>query len=348
MNATFSPEQNELSRIIKDITSDGVSQAKLCTPEAWVEPSQEQTLLENFGSLGIPEELGGIGGDLIDVVVAVEAAGQSVYPSRFIPQLAALHLASTAGIDVSPATQGGQKWSIATDETNSFGELLVATKTGLGSVGTTKVLVPFASDADNFVVLGNDGVCLLSAHDVTPSETIDYSRPTGTVTFNSVPTQLGANTSGHLRAMVIAAAELCGVARGAVRLGAEFAKVREQFGQPIGARQGVAFQLSEAQVGVKAAWDLTVYAAWAAQSGHSDAHIIVAQAKERAGRSAIFAAERAIQVHGGMGITYEANPHLFLRRAMFNDTWLGSGIALRRQIGKWRMHNWASSETLKH
>ncbi|MDP3890004.1 acyl-CoA dehydrogenase family protein, partial [Nocardioides sp.] len=87
----------------------------------------------------------------------------------------------------------------------------------------------------------------------------------------------------------------------------------------------------------KAAWDLTVHAAWAVDHERPDAVIQVHAAKAAAGKAAVFAAERCIQVHGGMGITREADPHLFLRRALVLDAWLGSGAWHRRRTGALRI-----------
>ena len=140
-----------------------------------------------------------------------------------------------------------------------------------------------------------------------------------------------------LRATVALAAEQVGVGRGALDLAVEYAKTREQFGQPIGRFQGVAHQLADAFVGLELGWSLVLYACWAVDDGRPDAAAAVHRAKAKAGEAAVFAAERGMQVHGGIGITWEADPHLFLRRAVADDAWLGTARRHRRDLGAARV-----------
>ena len=135
---------------------------------------------------------------------------------------------------------------------------------------------------------------------------------------------------------MIAAAD-CAVRRAGDRARGGPRPEPRQFGRPIGSFQGVAFQLAEAFVATKAAWDLTLYAAWAVDVDAPGRRDQVHAAKAKAGQAALFAAERSIQVHGGMGITLEADPHLFLRRAMFGDAWLGRGLWHRLALGRERL-----------
>lgn len=125
-----------------------------------------------------------------------------------------------------------------------------------------------------------------------------------------------------------------GVGRGAVELAAGYANERQQFGQPIGRFQGVAHQLADALVAVENAWSLVLYAAWAVDADDADAARAVALAKASASEAAVFAAERATQVHGGIGITWEAMPHVYLRRAVAGATALGDAAWHRAAVGR--------------
>ncbi|MGI5200691.1 acyl-CoA dehydrogenase family protein [Spirillospora sp. CA-108201] len=156
--------------------------------------------------------------------------------------------------------------------------------------------------------------------------------PLSDVAFTA-PLTTGPAGAGAGRAALVLAAELCGVAAGAIELAAGYARTRKQFGRIIGSFQGVAFQLTDAVKYRKAAWDLTLYAAWAVDKGRPEAEGLVHAAKAAAGKAAVFAAERCVQVHGGMGITMEADPHLFLRRAHVLDARLGRGSWHRRRVG---------------
>ena len=211
-----------------------------------------------------------------------------------------------------------------------------------GRVDGQKTLVPYGSGADAFVVCAGAEVAIVESGTVTPRTSIDPTRPCVDLVPSGVVREVGEAPGALLRATVIAAADLCGAAAGATALGAAHARNREQFGRPIGSYQGVAFQLADAFVATKAAWDLTLYAAWAVDVAAPDAATCVHAAKSKAGQAALFAAERSMQVHGGLGITLEADPHLFVRRAMFDDAWLGRGRWHRLALGRERLASTAA------
>ncbi|MGH3441485.1 MAG: acyl-CoA dehydrogenase family protein, partial [Nitriliruptorales bacterium] len=164
---------------------------------------------------------------------------------------------------------------------------------------------------------------------------LDPTRPLADLAFDSAAVasaDAGAD-SGLRRATALLAAELAGVGRGAIDLAVEYAKVREQFGQAIGRFQGVAHQLADAWTAVEESWSLALYAAWAVAAEAADVDQAVHAAKAKAGEAAIHAAERCTQAHGGIGITWEADPHLYLRRALATDGWLGTAREHRRRLG---------------
>ena len=222
------------------------------------------------------------------------------------------------------------------DGLNSF----VTTVQG-GAITGCKTLVAYLDGADALVVAHRNGVALIAAPAVIPRVCVDPARPMADVILDAPVIAAGPAPSGLARAVLLAAADLCGAGRGALELGASYVRERHQFGRPIGSFQGVAFQLAEAFVALKAAWDLTLYAAWAVQEGIAGAAGHVHAAKAKAGQAALFAAERTIQVFGGMGITWEADPHLYLRRVLVADVWMGTGAWHRRQIGRMRMQGGA-------
>ncbi|WP_433063557.1 acyl-CoA dehydrogenase family protein [Dactylosporangium sp. CS-033363] len=307
MRATFTQEQLEIAKTVRAIVEDADFTARDALSAPWRAPSCDAPLLADFGLLGVPEAAGGVGSALIDLMVAVEALGESLVPSRFPFHAAAVQLLSDSQV---PA------------------EVLEGRRV------LTPVLDPFAAyaeQADGFAAPGG----LVDAT-VTPRRSFDPSVPLSEVAYRKSDTQ---HAEGVRRATLVLAAQLCGVAQGAIDKAAEQARTRRQFGRIIGSFQGVAFQLAEAAVARKAAWDLTLYAAWAVEHGRPDAAIQVHAAKAAAGHAAVFAAERCIQVHGGMGITMEADPHLFLRRAFVLDALGGSGSSHRRRTGELRVQS---------
>ncbi|MEV0134421.1 acyl-CoA dehydrogenase family protein [Dactylosporangium sp. NPDC050688] len=312
MRATFTQEQLEIAKTVRSLVEGEGVTARTALDDGWRAPACDGPLLRDFGLLGVPEPAGGIGSDLIDLLVAVEVLGEHLVPSRFPAHAAAVQLLSGSPLP-EDVLAGERVLTPAMD-----------------------ALVRFAAQADGFAVLLPGGAGIAAAERIVARQSLDPSVPLSDVTL-AAPEAIAPAGAGPWRATLVTAAELCGVAQGAIELAAEQARTREQFGRVIGSYQGVAFQLAEAATVRKAAWDLTLYAGWAVDNGRPDAEIQVHAAKAAAGRAAIFAAERCIQVHGGMGITMEADPHLFLRRALVLDAVLGSGAWHRRRAGALRV-----------
>ena len=111
--------------------------------------------------------------------------------------------------------------------------------------------------------------------------------------------------------------EAVGIAQKALDLGVEHAKTRTQFGRPIGVYQAVSHQLADTYVETELARSLAYWAAWCVAEGDADAPIAVAAAKSYAGDAAVAACERSIQVHGGIGFTWEHVLHRYYKRALW-------------------------------
>ena len=130
------------------------------------------------------------------------------------------------------------------------------------------------------------------------------------------PGAAGGLLGGLLRAGGVgAAAGLLGAARRCLEMSVDFAKVREQFGQPIGAFQAIRHRLAEMLVEVENAHVATYYAAWALDAGAEDAPLAASVAKAYVGEAARKVCGEAIQVHGGIGFTWEYDLHLYVKRA---------------------------------
>ena len=326
MRATFTQEQREVEQAVRDIVGTAGDGARAALDAPWSPPAIDRELLSGFGVLGVPESAGGVGSSLIDLLVAVEVLGETLAPSRFPWHAIAVQL-MTAGPTIDEAVLGGER--VLTPA--------VDLPRGHAHDSLERTLVPYAAAADAFVVASADGVWCSSALARRERESFDPSVPLSDVEFGDPGDATAWLGRGKERAALVAAAQLCGVAQGAIELAAEQARTRHQFGKAIGSFQGVAFQLADAVTARKAAWDLTLYAAWAVENDRDDASSHVHAAKAAAGKAAVFAAERCIQVHGGMGITMATDPHLYLRRAFVLDAMLGSGAAHRRQVGRLRV-----------
>ena len=122
---------------------------------------------------------------------------------------------------------------------------------------------------------------------------------------------------------VALAAEMVGSAEAALHLAVEYAKVRKQFGQPIGRFQGVKHKLAEVHVDVESARSLTYYASWAVDNA-PDASRHVSMAKAHASDALDRAGEECVQTHGAIGYTWECDAHLFYKRGRFSRSLCGS------------------------
>lgn len=334
MRATFTEEQETLRSAARDLADGGRSAARALLDGGGLPDEPTASLMGGFSGLAVPEDAGGAGGDLVDLAIVLRALGSTVTPSPWVSHVLAVQLARAAGLDVADAAAGTRRLTLAVEEADAqVGEW--AASVTAAAVDGTKVAVRDGGTADAAVVVGaEDAVAICVPGRRVGREAFDPTRPLADLHLEGVPEQHGTGAAaGVRRATAALAAELVGVGGGVLDLAVEHAKVREQFGQPVGRFQGVAHQLADAWVGVELAWSLTLYACWAVHAGDDDAARATHAAKAKAGEAAVHAAERSTQVHGGIGITWEADPHLYVRRALADDQWLGSARHHRRRLG---------------
>lgn len=334
MRATFTDEQQALSDTARDLASDGRQAARAMLEGEEIPEEPTASLLAGFSGLAVPEDVGGAGGGLVDLAILAEGLGRQVTPTPWMSHALAIQVAHAAGLEVSEPAAGSVRWALAVEETDrDWGDWAV--DLAEGKLVGSKVAVRDGQEADAAVVVAPDGqVAVAAPGSRDPREAVDRTRPLVDLTFDGPVDASGSGAEAGLRrATAVLAAELAGVGRGALDLAVDYANQREQFGQAIGRFQGVAHQLAEAWTGVELAWSLALYACWAVDADDEDAPRAVHAAKAKAGEAAIDATERATQVHGGIGITWEADPHLYLRRALASDAWLGSARVHRRLLG---------------
>jgi alkylation response protein AidB-like acyl-CoA dehydrogenase len=191
--------------------------------------------------------------------------------------------------------------------------------------------------------VGGDAVDLRVGGDAVHIEvvpTIDGTRSLGHLALDGAPALLlaageraaAAIAESRLRTLVLLAAECVGVGQHCVDVAVEHAKQREQFGRPIASYQAVAFPLADAHAQVEWARSLTYWAAWAIAVGDPLADSAASAAKLTAAEAAVFAAERAIQTFGGIGMTWDQPVHRWYKRALAALALEGSGNVHRDRI----------------
>jgi alkylation response protein AidB-like acyl-CoA dehydrogenase len=169
---------------------------------------------------------------------------------------------------------------------------------------------------------------------VTPLKTMDQTRKLGAVTFRGVKAA-AADVVGEVndgwpvlaaaidRAKVALAAEMIGGAQKVLDSAVEYTKVREQFGRPIGSFQAVQHKCANMMVDIEGAKSAIYYAAWAVSNDAPDASAAAAVAKAAASDAYRRTAADGIQVHGGIGFTWEHDMHLYFKRAMSSEFTFG-------------------------
>ncbi|MGE0067592.1 MAG: acyl-CoA dehydrogenase family protein, partial [Solirubrobacterales bacterium] len=178
--------------------------------------------------------------------------------------------------------------------------------------------------ADVFVVLHPDRPQLIERDEaeIEPLATIDLTRSYARVSGKGKPLP-GDVAAGFDRARLVLAAELTGIARRAMEIAVAYACEREQFDRPIGSFQAVAHRCADMFLEIESAEVLTYAAAWTAEAEPASLPRAAALAAAKACDAAIQVTGSAIHVHGGIGFTWEADPHLFYRRAQLSAHLLG-------------------------
>ena len=311
--------------------------------------------LAGQGLLGLhlPESLGGQGYGLPELAIALEELGRALLPGAFLPTVLASAILHGAGAD---ALNGLVKDMAGGTLTGAVGFAPGIRATAAGAIGTLVIdggcgPVPGAGLADVLIlpaaVDGEDDDrrwVVVDAADVeiAPLDSLDLTRQAGRVRADqlSVPPDrvLGGLSSGAVMSLaaVLLAAEACGIADWAVATAADYAKIRHQFGRPIGQFQAVkhrcAWMLTAAEQAAAAAWD----AARAVEAGSIDpgGEFAAGVAALVAVDAAVSCAHECIQVLGGIGYTWEHDAHLYYRRALSLRALLGgSGDWAQRVAG---------------
>lgn len=277
--------------------------------------------------LAIPEAYGGSGFGLPELAVVLEAQGRELCPGPFLPTVAAaVVIDRCATEELRAALLPGLADGSTAAALGLSGHVHIAGHTAFGESPT----VLGAPDADLLVLVAGDDVVVVDAHatgvTVTPLDGADTTRSIGSVTLDQVEATAvlrGAATKAHTAFRILAAAEAVGVSWAALDMAVEYAKVREQFGRTIGTFQAVKHHAANMLV----AAELTTAAAWDAARADDldDAWFGAAVAAVQAIHSQVFNAENNIQLHGGIGFTWEHDAHLYLRRALTLAALTGAG-----------------------
>ena len=253
--------------------------------------------LRELGWLGVsvPEERGGGGLSFVDEAILFEEAGRALYAGPFL----------TTAVVLSALPEVDDKaWSVELDG-----------------------LVPHLDQVDQ--VLRETMEACDAEGETLP--TVDETRPLGRLQATDCYEVEGDFEPLRLRLLAGLAAEAVGVAQKALELGVAYVSDREQFGKKIGTYQAVSHPLADTYVETELARSLAYWAAWCVAEHDEQAPVAVAAAKSMAAESAVAACERSIQVHGGIGFTWEHVLHRYYKRAQWIDAF-GGHAAKQREV----------------
>ena len=274
--------------------------------------------------LRAPTEDGGPLASAVEVAVVAEELGRGLADTAFVGPTLAAELRRLGG---APACEGYETVVLSAD----LSELARAP----GGVVAAGSVVPDAAGARRALVLlpsaDGDVVAALTLSGVGPG--VDLTRSLGswqgTGQVTTVPGVAGAlgpddRTRVHALGLALSSADLVGTMRGAITLATGYARDRRQYGAPIGSFQAVQHLLADAFVEMEGSHSITLHAAWAVDAlAPAEALRAASAAKAYCARAARSVCETAIQVHGGIGNTWECLAHVFLRRALVSGQLLG-------------------------
>ena len=284
-------------------------------------------------SLGVPEEDGGAGLPFVEECLVFRPMGRHLAPVGFIASAVAAHLAQLGGrSDVRDAVMAGEAGV-------AIGVARGGAVVGSRISGRFDVLDLPAAEYAVLVSAETGALAMLPADRLsggTAGSCLDASTHLTTAALDAteadVSVEEGPSHSVYLLGCLLATAMSVGIAEAARDMGVAYAKERVQFGRPIGTNQAIKHACADMAVRAEAARSLLLFAALAVRDGRTDAPFQVASAKRVATQAAIENSRANVQIHGGMGFTWECDAHLYLSRAHLLDELFGDVRVQQRAI----------------
>lgn len=358
----FTDEQAQLRTAVRKFCTENFSEPTVRTlmeseprfdPKVWARLGAELGVL----GLAVPEADGGAGGTLVDQAIAVEELGAALACGPVfgtvllaVPALVAAPAGPVRDELLGALTEGTRIAAFAvSDRAGAFDPTAVnVTVAEDGTLTGTVERVVDGDAADTLLVAaagsGGVGLYVVDASDAgvqrTPLTTLDLTRPQATIVLTAAPAQLVAGpdeadrviTHAFQVAATLLAAEQIGAAQHLLDLSVEYAKSRLQFGRQIGSFQAVKHRLADDLVDLEHARSATYHAAWALTDGTDDPALAASIAQATASAAFAKIAADTIQVHGGIGFTWEHQAHLYFKRATTDAALLGSAEAHRSRV----------------
>ncbi|HEB90061.1 MAG TPA: acyl-CoA dehydrogenase, partial [Deltaproteobacteria bacterium] len=315
------------------------------------------------------EEAGGAGFKMVGIVGLVEEVGRHALASPLIPTLCATYVLREAGTEAAgrwlARIAEGTGVSLATTDARGTWapdatDVVAKASEGGFELSGKAYFVQDAFKVDAFLVLARveeesssaagearHVLCVVPADAeglaLSQDHIHDLTRDQATISFDGlrVPAADIVSTDGSAvlrRAwpaiLTTIAADLCGAAEWQLQTTVEYAKTRKQFDRPIGFFQAVKHPLSNGMIAIDRARSLTYHAACCIDSASDEAEVAARMAKSAASDAGNFMSDRSVQLHGGIGFTWECDVHFFFKRSMHDQALYGDGVHQRRKLAE--------------
>lgn len=360
MNLDFSDDQKLLQSQAEKLLTDSEStvEARRVLDSHGEQPYSESLWKKvcelGFTACNIDEAYGGLGLGSLELCVLAESFGRHLAP---IPFSSSIYLAAQ-GINLYGDEQQKQQWLPKLASGECIGTLAMAESKGAitpkniqasvakGKLSGTKIAVPDGGVADIALVVATEGnsinlyLASLAGDTVTRQihNSVDPSRPVSEISFDNHPVeQLGTAGWDELQSLLDRAAclfafEQVGAAEACLDLSKEYALERKAFGRQIASYQAIKHRMADMYIGNTLARSNAYYAAWALSTDAPELPVAAATARISATQALNYAAKECIQIHGGMGFTWEFDCHLYYRRARSQALMLGSEITWKHKL----------------
>ncbi len=329
-------------------------------PVAYDEKLWRRMVELGWTSVAVPESAGGLGMKMVAVAALAEELGRAAVPSPLTATLAATLVLRECGSDAANAAleriAGGEPATLAITDENGSWELgdtsVTARSDGKNALlDGTAWFVQDARKSDVFVVSarGKDGVGLFMVPadapglKLLPDQIVDLTRDQARIELKQVEVPAsgiaapcGKGAAALERALpallTMLAADMAGAAEWQLQTTVEYAKSRKQFDKPLGYFQAVKQPLANMMIDVDRARSLAYNAACAIDTEPAKALLFARMAKAAASDAAAFCSGRSVQLHGGIGFTWECDVHIWFKRQKHNQQLYGDGIYQREKI----------------
>ena len=327
MDFGFTDDQREIQRTARGLL------AERARPERVREHAEsqrsDQALWDELCELGWPgiaiaEEHGGQGLGRIELSILCEELGRCLAPVPFLPSVMAATMLEQAG---SPEQQARWLPGLAA------GEITGALGTAVDGSGEFVIGAP---EAQVIVLVDDDGTARVVAADeaeISTLQSIDPTRSAARVSARGAGEELPGDVAHGLdRALIALSSEMVGVCDRALEMTVAYVKDRKQFGVPVGAYQAVSHRCAQMLLETEKARSTAAYAAWTADADPERLAESAAMAKVAASEAAREVTSSAIQAHGGIGFTWEADVHWLFKRAQIDAVMLGGAGSHRARL----------------